>query len=90
VAPGIRALHLPGHTPGFQGFLVDTAGGQHLIAGDSVPSFAHWRGDGQAKHLLGPASDPAALRRSLARIERLGATVIPGHDEEVMAAGPFG
>jgi glyoxylase-like metal-dependent hydrolase (beta-lactamase superfamily II) len=90
VEPGVRAIHLPGHTPGFQGFLVDTASGPYLIAGDTVPSYAHWRGDATRPHLVGPGNDPEEMQHSFSRIEALGASVIPGHDPEVVTAGPFG
>lgn len=85
----IRTIHLPGHTPGFQAVLVDTASGKHLIAGDTVPTYAHWRGDGERRHLLGPATHPETMERSLARIDALDAIVIPGHDGGVFSAGPF-
>jgi glyoxylase-like metal-dependent hydrolase (beta-lactamase superfamily II) len=38
--PGIRALELPGHTPGHSGFLVESNGAQLLIWGDIVHSAA--------------------------------------------------
>jgi len=37
IVPGIRVLHLPGHTPGCQGVVVDTLDGPWVIAGDNIP-----------------------------------------------------
>jgi glyoxylase-like metal-dependent hydrolase (beta-lactamase superfamily II) len=87
---GIRTLHLPGHTPGFQAVLVDTAKGQHLLAGDLVPSYSNWHGDAARRHIYGPYTDLPALERSWARMDELGAVVIPSHDDEAVARGPFG
>lgn len=37
IYPGIMLLALPGHSPGFQGVLVDTDKGRCMIAGDTLP-----------------------------------------------------
>ena len=36
IADGVTLVPLPGHTPGSQGVLVETASGPHLIAGDCI------------------------------------------------------
>ena len=51
IFPGIDLVFLPGHTPGFQGVLVDTAGGKYLIASDCIGQFDNWRGMGIHKHI---------------------------------------
>jgi glyoxylase-like metal-dependent hydrolase (beta-lactamase superfamily II) len=37
IAPGIRAMHVGGHTPGSQMLMVETAEGPAVITGDAVP-----------------------------------------------------
>jgi N-acyl homoserine lactone hydrolase len=36
VAPGVRLIHTPGHTPGHQSLLVDTSRGRILLAGQAT------------------------------------------------------
>lgn len=82
---GVSLLLLPGHTPGSQGVLVHTDGGSYLIAGDTVPLYRNWHGDEKLSHIPnGIHTDLAAYDRSFARIERLGAHVLPGHDDGVL------
>lgn len=67
----VTCLHTPGHTPGSQCFLTDSA----LITGDTLFIDACGRVDL-------PGSDPRAMLSSLARLARLlpGIVVYPGHD----------
>jgi len=89
--PGISAIHLPGHTPGSQGVLVETAGGEYLIAGDTVNTYRNWQGDERLAHLLnGSLISLPDHWRSLERIAETSATVIPSHDPLVLQQGVFG
>jgi len=79
--PGVRVVTLPGHTPGSQGVVVDTAAKRYLIAGDCVSCFANWQGDQTVEHIpSGSFTDLAAYFRSFAKIEQLQCEVIPSHD----------
>jgi N-acyl homoserine lactone hydrolase len=82
LAPGIRLIHLPGHTPGFQGVLVETDQGPYLIAGDCIPLYENWEGANRIPH--GVHSDLFAYYRSFDRIDEIGAPVLPGHDMRVL------
>jgi glyoxylase-like metal-dependent hydrolase (beta-lactamase superfamily II) len=85
LAPGLDLLHVPGHTPGSQAVLVDGEDGQVLVAGDTVPTYAHWRGDAHRRHLLNDVqTDAEAFERSLDRIDRLGCEVLPSHDLDIL------
>lgn len=42
LCPGVSVLLLPGHTPGSQGIVVQTADGPWMIAGDTVPLYENW------------------------------------------------
>ncbi|GAA4252835.1 N-acyl homoserine lactonase family protein [Dactylosporangium darangshiense] len=86
IAAGVRAVLLPGHTPGSQGVVVDTARGPALIAGDTVPTYHHWR----ERIPNAVYFDLAAYERTFRRMEALDCHVIPSHDPEVIAQGPFG
>ncbi|MDR1045517.1 MAG: N-acyl homoserine lactonase family protein [Candidatus Adiutrix sp.] len=84
--PGIDLVFLPGHTPGFQGVLVDTAKGKYLIAGDNVALFECWDSSGNHKHSIsGLYNDLGEYWASLSKMEQLAVAdrVLPGHDMKV-------
>lgn len=83
IAPGVRALLLPGHTPGLQGVLVDTARGRHLIASDSAPLAANVGDSGVDPIPPGIHIDVASCLHSLERMRREADVVLPGHDPAV-------
>lgn len=88
---GIRVVHLPGHTPGSQGVVVDTANGPCLIAGDCVNLYRNWEGDGTLRHIVnGSLMNLREHLESYERIEQLGAEVIPSHDPLVLEKEVFG
>jgi N-acyl homoserine lactone hydrolase len=81
ILPGLSVVHLPGHTPGSQGVLVETGDGSYLLAGDCVDLHANWAGDTKLSHIpSGSFTDLGAYMSSFRRMERLGATVVPSHD----------
>lgn len=85
IAPGVTAIPLPGHTPGSQGVLVETAGGRYLIAGDCLYLYDNWEGDDQVDHIpVGLFTDLIAYDESLRKIETLDCQVIPSHDFKVL------
>jgi glyoxylase-like metal-dependent hydrolase (beta-lactamase superfamily II) len=82
--PGISLLHLPGHSPGFQGILVETSKGPYMIAGDCIPLYENWMGDGHEKHIpSGVHTDLFSYYQSFEKLEKIGATVLPGHDMHI-------
>jgi len=81
---GVELLHLPGHTPGLLGGLIERDGGEDLlIAGDEAYVAANYEGQPMATGLLWSNRD---WRESLRRVRdverRTGATVLLGHDLE--------
>ncbi|MCL8207511.1 MAG: N-acyl homoserine lactonase family protein [Actinomycetia bacterium] len=81
LAPGLRVVRLPGHTPGLQGLLVDTEAGPALIASDAVPLVDNWLGDAGLAHIPnGIHVDLSAYEETFAKMERLARWVLPGHD----------
>jgi glyoxylase-like metal-dependent hydrolase (beta-lactamase superfamily II) len=80
----VQLLSTPGHTPGHQSVRV----GERLILGADVTHFA---GTLEDRRFPSFADDFAAQDRSASRLCKLrdaGATVIPGHDPDVLVPGP--
>ncbi len=85
IVEGIKAVHLPGHTPGLQGVLVDTEKGKYLIAGDCVQLYENWAGNDNSRHIpSGVSGNLFEYYATLDRIESFNATIIPGHDYAVL------
>jgi N-acyl homoserine lactone hydrolase len=92
VAPGVRALSTPGHTPGHQSFIVDLPREGRVVlsadAGDLLENFEH-------EVLPGGSVDDAAALASLRRLrlEAHGGRLVIGHDpvmiQEVRLAPDF-
>lgn len=76
---GVRLLSTPGHTPGHQSLLVETAAGPYLFTSDAVYTRANWETDKP-----GAMHDPEMGLRSVARLKAVardtGATVVFSHD----------
>lgn len=88
---GIRLIPLPGHTPGLQGVLVETAAGRYLITGDAIGVFENWTGNATLSHI------PQGIHWSLedyfatfAKMEKLDANVLPAHDFRVLEQKSYG
>jgi glyoxylase-like metal-dependent hydrolase (beta-lactamase superfamily II) len=86
IAPGLTVLLTPGHTPGLQAVLVETASGAVVLASDNVPLYDNWAGDPPlVPHI--PSGVHVDLREyfaSFAKLERLGGEVVPSHDPRVL------
>jgi glyoxylase-like metal-dependent hydrolase (beta-lactamase superfamily II) len=84
LAPGVRTVLLPGHTPGLQGVVAETAKGRYLVASDAVPLAANFPGEGEGP--LAPAIhvDVAACYRSFERMRAVADVVLPSHDLDVL------
>ena len=84
--PGIDLVLLPGHTPGFQGVLVNTDQGKYLIAGDCIALLECWDSSGNHQHSIsGIYNNLEEYCASLAKIEQLNVAdrILPGHDMKV-------
>ncbi len=89
VAPGLRTIFTPGHTPGHQSFVVDLPGGTGYVlafdAADLSENLEYERPPGGFVHCR--AEDALA---SLLRLKQIAAEtgypIIPGHDPDVWAA----
>lgn len=78
---GIRIVATPGHTPGHQSLVVETAAGRHVLAGQAVYSPGEWDGEPGAREGRSRAPDQGAYDRSLDRLRALDPVrVWFGHD----------
>ncbi len=85
ISPGVSVVTLPGHSKGFQGVLIETSKGRHLIAGDTCPKEENWRGNAQLKHIpSGIHVDLEEYFETFQKMEKIADVVIPGHDPRVM------
>ena len=85
IESGISLVPVPGHTPGFQGVLVELQSGRCLIAGDNCPLFENCYGNEQAIHI--PSGIHVNLRDcydSFRNMESIADIVLPGHDLKVL------
>lgn len=81
VAPGIRILATPGHSPGHQSLVGDTPEGHLLLAGQAVYSHGEWSGIAGAREGASVAQDQPAYARSVDRLKALRPKqVLFGHD----------
>lgn len=84
--PGIRVMHVPGHSPGSQAVLVESAEGIVGLVGDALP--------GRAAALLPTPTarivfwDEEEAERSARRLLDTVSLVFPGHDRPFRNAGP--
>jgi N-acyl homoserine lactone hydrolase len=85
LAPGVQAIHLPGHAPGQMGLVVQAETGRYVLTGDHCSLIENWEGLGAHRHIPSRTYlDLADYYRSYEKIERLDATILPGHDIRVL------
>ena len=68
LAPGIRVIATPGHTPGHQSVVVDQPEGPVILAGQAVYSVGEWVGDPGGREGRSRAPDQAAYDQSVERL----------------------
>lgn len=86
VAPGIDALHLPGHTPGMQGVAVTTRQGRYVLASDTFNLLENYQ-QGIPPGIHVNLDD---WYRSYARVREVADRVLPAHDIAVLETEVFG
>ena len=88
--PGIRTVHMPGHTPAHQAVYVHTAGGLAIIAGDAAMNVAVNVRKQVAPGIIDNMADVMNGLRRLAQEEQHGARLLPTHDPDVFQLYPKG
>ena len=75
IAPGVRLLLTPGHTPGSATVLVSQAGQLVAVAGDAVDSLDFF----VRREPSHNAADPAAEKRNFELFASIADVIVPGH-----------
>ena len=76
LAEDIQIYPLPGYTPGQCGLIVTTPALTTIIAGDAVPTAAHFA----AGQIFPDAWDIAKAKESLVELFEVADVIVPGHD----------
>ena len=92
--PGVDLIHLPGHTPGSQGVLVQGVHATYLIAGDCIGLREKWDGLAGMRHIpSGIHIDLTEYYATFAKMDQIvtstGARVLPGHDMSVLEEAAY-
>ncbi len=90
IFPGIRTVHMPGHTPAHQAIYVQTATGTVIIAGDAAMNVAVNVRKQVAPGIVDNMADVMNGLRKLAQQEQRGARLLPTHDSSVFELYPEG
>lgn len=92
IADGVSVLLTPGHTPGIQAVLVETAAGLVVLPGDNVPTYDNWAGrPPEWTHIAATNHyDLGAYEASLRRLEETRGQIIPSHDFRVLEVATYG
>lgn len=81
IVEGISVVLTPGHSAGMQCVVVETTAGKYVLGGDLITLFENWEA---VPHIPnGVCYDLDLMMRSMDKIDRIGGTVLPGHDEKV-------
>ena len=87
IAPGIRVLHIGGHTRGLQAVSVDTPRGRVVLASDACHYYANMD-EGNPFPIVDSVTDMLEGHRRLLKLADSPDHVVPGHDPEVMRRYP--
>lgn len=79
---GISVIPTPGHSPGSQSVLVDTARGTYIIAGDLICLYDCMERDPMI--INGLHTDLFEYYDSLERVAQTGFPVLPGHEPKIL------
>ena len=81
IADGVTAILTPGHTYGFQGVLVEASEKRYFIAGDNVGLLSNLNSNPPL--ISGIYVDMKLYYESFEKMNKLSATILPGHDKKV-------
>lgn len=81
-APGVRAVHTPGHTPGITSLMFRWRGKTVAVVGDTVMTERHFR----ARRGHTNSTDEAQVRVAIDRLGQEADLIIPGHDNAFVVA----
>jgi N-acyl homoserine lactone hydrolase len=84
VAPGVTVVPAPGHTPGSQAVVVETAAGPYCITGDAMMTYDNLQSDSPPGYHV----DVDASLDSLDDLKSRSSLLLPSHDYSVFRERP--
>lgn len=80
IAPGVKVILTPGHSPGSQCVVVNTAEGAWVIAMDTIPMYINW----EQKIPSGLSLNLFPYYETFDKIAGYSNNILPGHDPKVL------
>jgi N-acyl homoserine lactone hydrolase len=91
LADGLKIVFAPGHTPGMQCLLVNTARGSYYIAGDNIGLYEALEGNRFGRPIPGiNFIDLAQYYRTMREMLKMADHILPGHDFKVLDQKRYG
>lgn len=91
ISDDVKLIPLPGHSPGFQGVLVNTKAGPYLIAGDFLPLFENWMSPDPTQFVpTGIHTSLDDCYASFDKVRSITTKFLPGHDPRVLEREVYG
>ena len=91
LADGLKIIFAPGHTPGMQCVVANTAEGVYYLAGDNVSLYENLEGNRFGRLIPGVNFvNLGEYYESMRRMERLADHILPGHDMKVLDRACYG
>jgi N-acyl homoserine lactone hydrolase len=91
VAPGLRLVPTPGHSPGHQSLVITTGDGPVILAGQAIQSRAEWDGNTDASVSGAPSAPlPEEYEASVRRLRAFDPVRVHfAHDAEIWESNDF-
>jgi N-acyl homoserine lactone hydrolase len=83
LAPGVRYIPVPGHTPGCFALVLDTVDGTVVLAGDAIKIYS----EVVTRSSTMPFGSEQEASQSISRILSLADRIVPGHFPELIRRG---
>jgi N-acyl homoserine lactone hydrolase len=80
IYPGLSVVLAPGHSPGMQCIVVDTAEGKVMLTGDLIAMYESWE-----RSCPGGCYDRAVADASIGKIRKVCDRILPGHEPRVFS-----
>lgn len=82
IAPGLKAVHTPGHSPGHVSFLVKNGETTYGLAIDVFPNYANLEGTESSRYHPPGCVDVLDWWESAVRLDELADVIVPSHDPD--------
>ena len=82
VLPGLKCIHVGGHTPGSMVVIADTEKGRAAVTSDFITTYEQWESEPKKAGAL--YTDIIEYYRGIHKLELACDYIIPGHNDEVL------